>query len=41
VRFVGLGEAIGDLRPFDAREFVNALFAENDEAGEASSTYAA
>ncbi len=41
VRFVGLGEAIGDLRPFDAREFVDALFAENDESGEASSTYAA
>ncbi|HVN90347.1 MAG TPA: signal recognition particle-docking protein FtsY [Candidatus Binataceae bacterium] len=41
VRFVGLGESIGDLRPFDAREFVDALFAENDESGEASSTYAA
>ncbi len=41
VRFVGLGEALGDLRPFDAREFVEALFAESDEAGTASSTYAA
>lgn len=26
VRFVGVGEAIEDLRPFDAREFVDALF---------------
>jgi fused signal recognition particle receptor len=42
VRFVGLGEAIEDLREFDAREFVNALFA-TDEAGEqsASGSYAA
>jgi fused signal recognition particle receptor len=42
VRFVGLGEAIEDLREFDAREFVDALFA-SDEAGEqsASGSYAA
>lgn len=26
VRYVGVGEKIGDLRPFDAREFVDALF---------------
>jgi fused signal recognition particle receptor len=26
VRFVGVGEAQGDLRPFDAHEFVEALF---------------
>jgi fused signal recognition particle receptor len=26
VRFVGVGEAQEDLRPFDAREFVEALF---------------
>lgn len=26
VRFIGVGEAIDDLRPFSAREFVNALF---------------
>ncbi|MGA2411700.1 MAG: signal recognition particle-docking protein FtsY, partial [Candidatus Binataceae bacterium] len=31
VRFVGLGENIEDLRPFDAREFVEALFAQNDD----------
>ena len=42
VRFVGLGEALEDLREFDAREFVDALFA-TDEAGEqsASGSYAA
>jgi fused signal recognition particle receptor len=37
VRFVGLGEAIEDLREFDAREFVEALFA-TDGAGEQSSS---
>jgi fused signal recognition particle receptor len=26
VRFVGVGESVDDLRPFDAREFVDALF---------------
>lgn len=26
LRFIGVGEAIGDLRPFDARAFVDALF---------------
>jgi len=42
VRFVGLGEALEDLRKFDAREFVDALFA-SDGAGEqsASGSYAA
>jgi fused signal recognition particle receptor len=42
VRFVGLGESIEDLREFDAREFVGALFA-SDDAGEqsASGSYAA
>ena len=29
VRFVGLGEKIEDLRAFDPREFVEALFAES------------
>jgi len=28
IRFIGVGEDIEDLRPFDAQEFVNALFAE-------------
>ena len=42
VRFVGLGEGIEDLRPFDAREFVNALFSEAEESRETTSgTYAA
>jgi fused signal recognition particle receptor len=26
LRFIGVGEGIGDLRPFDARAFVDALF---------------
>jgi fused signal recognition particle receptor len=26
VRFVGIGEAVGDLQPFDPEEFVQALF---------------
>jgi len=26
IRFIGVGEAIDDLRPFDAEDFVNALF---------------
>ena len=26
VKFVGLGEGIGDLAPFDAKEFVSDLF---------------
>lgn len=42
VRFVGLGENLEDLRPFDPREFVEALFAENDaQADVASGSYAA
>lgn len=43
VRFVGIGENIEDLRPFDAHEFVDALFS-SDQAGEtriASNSYAA
>jgi fused signal recognition particle receptor len=42
VRFVGVGENLEDLRPFDPREFVEALFAEDDSRPEASSgSYAA
>ncbi|HQT26987.1 MAG TPA: signal recognition particle-docking protein FtsY, partial [Burkholderiales bacterium] len=26
IRFIGIGEGIDDLRPYDAREFVEALF---------------
>jgi fused signal recognition particle receptor len=43
VRFVGLGESIEDIREFDAREFVEALFSSGDggEAETASGSYAA
>jgi fused signal recognition particle receptor len=42
VRFVGLGEGIGDLREFDSREFTNALFSDADDGREsANNTYAA
>jgi fused signal recognition particle receptor len=42
VRYVGLGEELEDLREFDAREFVEALFAEDESRAEAASgTYAA
>jgi fused signal recognition particle receptor len=27
IRFIGVGEAVEDLRPFDAGEFIEALFA--------------
>jgi len=32
IRFVGVGEKVDDLRPFKAREFVEALFAEPPSA---------
>src|SRR6266851_4513377 len=42
VRYVGLGEGIEDLRPFDPHEFVEALFSETEGEREAASgTYAA
>jgi fused signal recognition particle receptor len=42
VRFVGVGENIEDLRAFDPREFVEALFAEDESRPEAASgSYAA
>ncbi len=42
VRYVGLGEGIEDLRPFDPHEFVEALFSETEGGREAASgTYAA
>ncbi|MBE3605119.1 signal recognition particle-docking protein FtsY, partial [bacterium] len=42
VRYVGLGENLEDLRPFDPREFVEALFDEGDGGGAtASGSYAA
>jgi fused signal recognition particle receptor len=42
VRFVGLGEELEDLREFDGREFVEALFASDDGREQsASGSYAA
>ena len=42
VRFVGVGENVEDLRAFDPREFVEALFAEDESRPEPSSgSYAA
>jgi fused signal recognition particle receptor len=42
VRFVGLGEELGDLREFDGKEFVDALFATDDATAQsASGSYAA
>jgi fused signal recognition particle receptor len=43
VRFVGIGEAVEDLRPFDADEFVEALFESEESADSraASGSYAA
>ncbi|HLK86542.1 MAG TPA: signal recognition particle-docking protein FtsY [Candidatus Binataceae bacterium] len=42
VRFVGVGENVEDLRAFDAREFVEALFSDDEERAETSSgSYAA
>ena len=32
IRYVGVGEAVDDLRPFDAREFAEALFAADADA---------
>jgi fused signal recognition particle receptor len=41
VRFVGIGEEVADLRPFDGREFAEALFAGEDGAAAAGKSYAA
>ena len=39
---LGLGEELEDLRPFDAREFVDGLFSEAEDSCQAASgTYAA
>lgn len=31
IRFIGVGEKIEDLRPFNAEEFIEALFSQEDE----------
>ncbi len=42
VRYIGLGEELEDLRPFDPREFVEALFSDKEDGrAAASGTYAA
>jgi len=42
VRYVGLGEQLEDLQPFDPHEFVEALFSDTESGPEAASrTYAA
>ncbi|MBF6569101.1 MAG: signal recognition particle-docking protein FtsY [Candidatus Binataceae bacterium] len=42
VRYVGLGESVEDLRPFDAHEFVEALFESEESANQGTSgSYAA
>jgi fused signal recognition particle receptor len=33
IRFIGVGEGIENLRPFDAKEFVDALFATEEDEG--------
>jgi fused signal recognition particle receptor len=33
IRFIGIGERAEDLRPFEARPFIDALFARDDPAG--------
>jgi fused signal recognition particle receptor len=32
IRFIGVGEAAEDLRPFQAEQFIEALFAGDDAA---------
>jgi fused signal recognition particle receptor len=41
VRYVGLGEELEDLRPFDANEFVEALFSDTEDSQAASRSHAA
>ncbi|MGR2738301.1 signal recognition particle-docking protein FtsY [Billgrantia sp. Q4P2] len=36
IRFIGVGEGLDDLRPFEARDFVDALFDQGDEGAAAS-----
>jgi fused signal recognition particle receptor len=38
IRFIGVGEGIDDLRPFNADDFVNALFEITDESNDRSAT---
>ncbi|NIC05884.1 signal recognition particle-docking protein FtsY [Billgrantia bachuensis] len=36
IRFIGVGEGLDDLRPFEARDFVDALFDQGDEGAAAA-----
>ncbi len=38
VRYVGIGEKVADLRPFDPRTFVDALYGDAGDAGDAGAT---
>ena len=38
IRYIGIGEAIEDLRPFKSEDFVNALFGENGVDGDLMNT---
>ncbi len=31
IRYIGVGETLDDLRPFEARDFVDALFARDEQ----------
>ncbi|MBA2778172.1 signal recognition particle-docking protein FtsY [Billgrantia kenyensis] len=37
IRFIGVGEGLDDLRPFEARDFVDALFDQGEEGSDATS----
>ncbi len=32
IRFIGVGETVEDLRPFEAEQFIQALFAGDEDA---------
>ncbi len=36
IRYIGVGEKIEDLRPFNADEFIDALFVHEDESSVAN-----
>jgi fused signal recognition particle receptor len=38
IRYIGVGEGIDDLRPFHAKEFIDALFASDEQDTEAANT---
>jgi fused signal recognition particle receptor len=38
VKFIGIGEGVYDLRPFDSKSFIDALFEESEESNQEEST---